>query len=404
MKVSVLILAYNHEKFIAQAIESAVMQEVDFEYEIIIGEDCSKDNTRNIVIEYQEKYPQKIRLLLHEKNVGMHRNFDEVLQTGKGQYLAILEGDDYWVSPYKLQKQVDFLDTHSECSICFHNATVFYEDEERDNWEYCHAINQEILGIEQLLISNFIPTPSVMYRGGIVKNLPDWFYELSMVDWPFHILHAKYGQIGYINEVMSAYRIHSRGVWSSKNSVEQLQATIKMFEQISVHLQPREQLIVKEVLSFYISQLAEVEKHHSATTRDLQNHLKNHLGLRDINLIIFPEWNQPEAGIYQDLVNAIDMVINHSDINNITLLIHTSSINNEYANLVLSDVVMNLMMQSEYSLLDSLEISLIGDMPKKEWQAILPLINARMYLEKEDQYAIKELGAETIPVTINLDI
>ena len=136
MKVSVSVTAYNHEKYIAQAIDSILMQEVDFEYEIIIGEDYSADNTRNIVIDFQRRYPDKIKLILPQENLGYGGNkiFDQTLQVSRGEYVALLDGDDYWTSPHKLRKQVDFLDSHPECSMCFHNAQVFYEDGSREPW------------------------------------------------------------------------------------------------------------------------------------------------------------------------------------------------------------------------------------------------------------------------------
>src|SRR3712207_1086613 len=102
MKVSVLMLAYNHEKFIAQALDSALMQQVNFDYEIVIGEDCSTDNTRDILIRYQKEYPHRIRLLLPEKNLGMHDNLIQTFKACRGDYIAFLEGDDYWTSPNKL--------------------------------------------------------------------------------------------------------------------------------------------------------------------------------------------------------------------------------------------------------------------------------------------------------------
>lgn len=107
--VSVWMITYNHEKFIAQAIDSVIMQKTNFDYEIVIGEDCSTDRTREIVLEYKAKHPDKFKLLLQEKNVGMMQNFIVTLKTCNGKYIALLEGDDYWTDPLKLQKQVDFL-------------------------------------------------------------------------------------------------------------------------------------------------------------------------------------------------------------------------------------------------------------------------------------------------------
>jgi predicted O-linked N-acetylglucosamine transferase (SPINDLY family)/predicted SAM-dependent methyltransferase/GT2 family glycosyltransferase len=227
MKASVLMVTYNHEKFIAQAIDSILMQEVDFEYEIVIGEDCSTDNTRQIIIDYQTKYPDKIRLLLHEVNLGAHENFIATYKSCHGEYIALLEGDDYWISPDKLKKQVDFLDRHSDFTICFTNVLLFWEDSDRESEVFSYEKTEKFT-IEYLLFRNFISTPSVMYRNGIITEFPSWYKNLGMGDWSLSILIAEQGRIGFIDEVMSAYRNHSRGIWSSKNKDYQLTETIRM--------------------------------------------------------------------------------------------------------------------------------------------------------------------------------
>jgi glycosyltransferase involved in cell wall biosynthesis len=214
MKVSILTITYNHERYITQAIESILVQKVNFDYEIVIGEDCSKDSTRGIVVDFQKRYPGKIRLLLREQNLGAIRNLVQTLHACQGEYVAILEGDDYWTSPHKLQKQVAFLDEHPECSMCFHDATIIHEDGSREPRRYCRVDQKEIPTLEDLLVINFIPTCSVMFRRGLVGNFPDWFYTLKMGDWPLHILNAQHGKIGYINEVMGVYRVHSGGIWT----------------------------------------------------------------------------------------------------------------------------------------------------------------------------------------------
>ena len=128
VKVSVHMITYNHERFIAQAIEGVLMQQTDFAVELVIGEDCSTDGTRAIVRRYGERYPERIRLLLQERNLGARANALATLNACRGQYIALCEGDDYWTDPTKLQKQVDFLESHPECSLCFHRVLVVYED------------------------------------------------------------------------------------------------------------------------------------------------------------------------------------------------------------------------------------------------------------------------------------
>src|SRR5436190_4362149 len=131
MKVSVLVTTYNHEKYIAQSLDSVLMQETNFDFEIVIFEDCSTDATRGIVIAYQKRYPGKIRLRLPDRNQCSNKPFAEEFEAAPSPFIAIMDGDDYWTSPRKLQKQVEFLDAHPECALCFHNALRIYEDEDR---------------------------------------------------------------------------------------------------------------------------------------------------------------------------------------------------------------------------------------------------------------------------------
>src|SRR5438046_9270455 len=116
MKISVIVLTYNHEKHIAQALDSVLMQETNFDYEIIIAEDCSIDRTRSIVLDFQRRNPEKVRLLLPLRNLGSAGNqiFTQAFDLAQGGYVALLDGDDYWTSPKKLQKQVDSLETKAE--------------------------------------------------------------------------------------------------------------------------------------------------------------------------------------------------------------------------------------------------------------------------------------------------
>jgi glycosyltransferase involved in cell wall biosynthesis len=123
-KVSIAMITYNHEKFIAQAMESVLAQQTDFPIELVIGEDCSTDGTREIVEQFAARYPDVIRPILHEKNVGMHRNGQAVLEACNGEYLAFLEGDDYWTNPAKLQSQVLALSNAAECVGSIHAVDI----------------------------------------------------------------------------------------------------------------------------------------------------------------------------------------------------------------------------------------------------------------------------------------
>ena len=126
--LSVCLITYNHVKYIEQAIEGVMLQQVNFPWELIIADDCSTDGTREIVLRYQKKYPEIIKLILQEKNTGPTQNFMDLITYPSSKYIAYFEGDDYWTDPLKLQKQVDFLEANEDYSICFHEAMVLYED------------------------------------------------------------------------------------------------------------------------------------------------------------------------------------------------------------------------------------------------------------------------------------
>src|SRR5258708_3052102 len=129
--VDVTLITYNHEKFIAQAIESVLSQQTGFEFRLLVGDDCSTDNTQSIIRSYAEKYPERICLMLDSTHRGLksrERVGVRALTGSTAKYVALLDGDDYWTDAYKLQKQADFLETHPDFAICFHNVRMVFQD------------------------------------------------------------------------------------------------------------------------------------------------------------------------------------------------------------------------------------------------------------------------------------
>ncbi len=238
LKVSVCMITYNHAAFITQAVESALTQQVDFDYEIVVGEDCSTDNTRSILLDLQRQHPSKIRLLLRDKNLGMMNNFVNTLKACQGHYVAILEGDDLWTSSDKLQKQVNFLDSHPDCTICFHNTIKILDNGDRIQQESQESQHKTISTLKDLLVQNFIPACSTMFRNNFMFEFPDWFFRLGMGDWPLDVLIAQYGNIGYIDEIMAAYRIHQGGLWSSSAAITRLHKILEVYSYLNAYLLP----------------------------------------------------------------------------------------------------------------------------------------------------------------------
>jgi glycosyltransferase involved in cell wall biosynthesis len=235
-KVSVVMVTYNHEAYIHQAVASVLRQEVDFAYELLIGEDCSTDHTREIAITLQQTYPDKIRLLLHETNQGPTPNYMALFRLCQGQYMAILDGDDYWTDVHKLQRQVAFMDQHPECALCFHDAITVSANGNREIGQIARPGQKAISELADLVERNFIPNCTVMYRNHLVSTIPAWVYDMPMGDWCFHILYAQKGKIGYLDKVMAAYRKQPKGIYSGLGLVAEIQAWMVVHHAINAHL------------------------------------------------------------------------------------------------------------------------------------------------------------------------
>jgi glycosyltransferase involved in cell wall biosynthesis len=246
MKVTVSLITYNHAPFIAQAIESVLMQQTSFDFELLIGEDDSLDGTRQIVTDYQARYPDRIRLFLNDRKEVVYVNGKPTglwnaannIRHSRGEYIGLLDGDDYWTSPLKLQQQVEFLEKNRDCAMCFHNVRIL--DEADPASEELHHIKpmRAKYDIEDLLGGNFMHTCSVMFRSRLFEEFPRWFFKCPMGDWPLHVLNAQHGRIGYLDEVMAVYRKHGKGAWSAQTQVQILAGSIQAARRIRTSLTP----------------------------------------------------------------------------------------------------------------------------------------------------------------------
>jgi glycosyltransferase involved in cell wall biosynthesis len=240
MKLSVMMITYNHERYLRQALDSVLMQKVGFDYEIVVGEVGSTDSTRDILSEYSQRHPDKFRLLLNDTNLDGVRNFYQALHACRGQYVALLEGDDYWTSETKLARQVEFLESNADYAVCFHNVLGHSESGDRPDFNYVQADQPETMQLADLLEENVIPTCSVVFRRGICEPIPSWASQLKMTDYPLHVLNARHGRIRYFSETMGVYRIHPGGIWSGMNSIDRQKETVKFFEFLLNTLDPKE--------------------------------------------------------------------------------------------------------------------------------------------------------------------
>ena len=220
MKLTIVTTTYNQEKYIIQAIDSFLSQKTNFQFKIVISNDNSTDNTGKILKEYKNKYPDIFEIIENKKNLGAMQNFINTLSNIKDtEYVALCDGDDFWTDENKLQKQVDFLDNNKDFNICFHKSKLFYQNNEKESIIIPNNI-KEITTIKDLVEQNYIVANSVVYRWKFNnKNLKEIFPDnIAPGDYYVHLLHAVDGKIKMFNEVMSAYRRHSDGMWWSNDS------------------------------------------------------------------------------------------------------------------------------------------------------------------------------------------
>ena len=236
-KVSVLMITYNHERFIGQAIESVLAQDAGFPVELVIGEDCSTDGTRRICEAFAASHPQRIRLLASTRNLGLLANYMRTWEACRGDYIATIDGDDFWMASNKLATQVNLLESNARLSMCFHNARLADENGTLTNEvNDSTSVPREMSFRDFMENGLFMPTATVMFRGGLFRRLPEWMRKLAFEDWPTHVLHATRGPIAFVPQTMSAYRIHPQGAWSGLDRLRQCRQSYEMREAVCRHL------------------------------------------------------------------------------------------------------------------------------------------------------------------------
>jgi glycosyltransferase involved in cell wall biosynthesis len=266
-KLSVLIPTFNHGKFIAQMLDGALMQQTDFEFEIVIGDDASTDDNALIISTYTQRYPTIINAFLHSKNLGPvqpremggKNNVGFLFSKCKGEYIALCEGDDFWTDPLKLQKQVDFLENNSSYSLCHHQLEVVYEDNSPK-----HLFNpdnqRDISTIVDLLADKswFLGTASTVFRNVFEQGMPDWWWKSASGDLGIFIEVAKHGKIKYLPEIMGAYRKHRGGmtnIHTAQNAFF-LRNRMEMFKDLDKYLNFQYTDILERTILKYENELA----------------------------------------------------------------------------------------------------------------------------------------------------
>lgn len=265
--VSICCITYNHARFIAHAMESFIMQQTNFQFEIVVGNDCSTDGTLEVLEGFKKQYPGKITLVSTKKNLGPHHNMINALKVCKGKYIALCEGDDYWTDSCKLQKQVDFLETNTEYIICCHYTRVV---DQANNTLYVNPKPVPLVHTYHDLLAGKqeeTKTATLMYRNVIEMHqlfTRPWFFTCYAGDKIFKLFATHYTgrKIYVMPEVMSCYRNHEGGVWSMISAKIRMEQMISDFNLIIKHFTyPARQkkkllwLYIKRYLLFELSHL-----------------------------------------------------------------------------------------------------------------------------------------------------
>lgn len=215
--VDVILISYNQQQYIRQAIESILMQKFDGEVEVIVADDCSKDSTFDIIKEYESKSPFRFVYMPRETNVGMRMNYKRAFAACDGDYMAILEGDDWWSSDDHLQQHVDFLKAHRKCSMSFNRINYYNEnsgDYQLTYWPY--PADSYTYTLKDLIISGdmIVNLSSCVFRTNLIKTLPDDLFEIDFADWELGMWMAQFGKIATLKQSTSVYRCNPNGQWT----------------------------------------------------------------------------------------------------------------------------------------------------------------------------------------------
>jgi len=215
ISVSICCITYNHENYIKDALDGFLMQKTNFPYEIIINDDASQDRTAEIIREYQVKFPDILKPIFQEENQfsqGVHPFTGIVFPVANGKYIALCEGDDYWTDPQKLQKQVDFFETHPDFTICTHHAQVLNMETGEFTVKTPSFVNPTVLTLKDLMGGdNGGPTCSIMFRNGVFDHYPESFKKIRGGDVPLQVICTSKGKLMCLTDEMGVFRVHNRG-------------------------------------------------------------------------------------------------------------------------------------------------------------------------------------------------
>ncbi|MCT2401500.1 glycosyltransferase family 2 protein [Novosphingobium mangrovi (ex Huang et al. 2023)] len=261
-QISVVVVTYNHARYIVRAIESVLAQETGRLLEIIVSEDASTDGTRRIVEDLAARDP-RIRLLLSERNLRSNEVVARAIRAARGEYLCILDGDDFWIARDKLERQAAELDGDPAASACFHNAAIVHDDDEQAGDEcWTPPTQPKRLGKADIWRGNPFATCAGMLRRSALQDLGPWYADFfPITDWPLYVLCAMHGDLKFVDEVVGAYRLHDGGLFSSRPGADKLRMTSRFYSRMKSVVDARNRKLAARGGAHYFLEWAQEYAH-----------------------------------------------------------------------------------------------------------------------------------------------
>ena len=252
-EVTVICATYNHERYIADALQGFVTQVTSFRFRVLVGDDASSDATASVIEEYAERYPEIIIPILRETNIGAGRNWEDLISRVNSKYIAFCDGDDYWIDSLKLQKQFDYMESHPDLRACFHDAEIsietsdgtWFQSSDYNNTDDGRLLwpsgNKRFVRRSSYRIENFIPfgfvhTSSMFVRWDYRIGFPDWFFGHGMSDYPMWVLQVNSGRFGYLDETLSIHRRTDQGSYRFESQAQFWRKTKSGWVDLDTHL------------------------------------------------------------------------------------------------------------------------------------------------------------------------
>jgi glycosyltransferase involved in cell wall biosynthesis len=245
--VSAALITFQHRRYLAAALDGVLAQQTDFPFEVVIGDDCSTDGAVDLLRDYQRRHPDKIKLLLAQRNLGAYTgtgrlNLIQVLDACRGKYVALLECDDCWTDPTKLQRQIDLMEQDATIALCHHRVQILDERQNASRLSHYPFHSPRVTLAEVLRrTSNMFYTGSIVFRTAAFPGLPEQFFKLQLADWPLILLLLQSGDAVLVDRDMGLYRQHAGGHWTNKQRAWQNWQLLRMAKVLQRYFAPREQ-------------------------------------------------------------------------------------------------------------------------------------------------------------------